>query len=99
MIPNVTDFLAQRRLAIVGVSHEPKHFSRLVFRAFQDRGYDAVPVNRDLRVQDIRPPLDTALLLTPPAVTAEVVRDCAAAGIRRVWMYRRSPEAESFCAS
>jgi hypothetical protein len=59
-------------------------------------------------VQDIQPPVDAALLMTLPAVTDTVVRDCADAGIRLVWMYRAggpgsanqgavSPAALEFC--
>jgi predicted CoA-binding protein len=107
MIDIIRDFLAQRRLAMVGVSHEPKDFSRMLFRAFRERNFDVVPVNpgtKDIegttcypRLQDLEPPVDTALLMTPPAVTDEVVKDCADAGIRRVWMYRKSPAAVAFC--
>ena len=107
MIARIGDFLAQRRLAIVGVSHEPKHFSRMVLRAFRERHFEVAPVNPTMsevegapcysRLQDIQPPVDTALLMTPAAVTDQLVKDCADAGIRRVWMYRRSPAAVSFC--
>ena len=107
MIDTIRDFLAQRRLAMVGVSHEPKDFSRMLFRAFRERNFDIVPVNpgaKDIegttcysRLQDLEPPVDTALLMTSPAVTDEVVKECADAGIRRVWMYRRSPAAVAFC--
>jgi predicted CoA-binding protein len=106
-------FLAQRRLAVVGVSRDPRDFSRQLLRELVERHYDAVPVHPWLdqvdglrcydRVQDIRPPVDGALLLTPPPVTAQVVRDCAAAGVPRVWMHRGagrgavSPEGAAFC--
>jgi predicted CoA-binding protein len=103
----IEDFLAQRRIAIVGVSHQPKDFSRMLFRALRDRHFDVVPVNPNTseiegvpcypRVQDIQPPVDAALLMTAPVVTEQVVKDCAAAGIRRVWMYRHSPAAVVFC--
>src|SRR5437763_12800487 len=104
---NISDFLSQRRLAVVGVSHQSKDFSRMLFREFRKRGYDVTAVNpsaREIegqqcyaRVQDVEQPVDAALLMTSPAVTDEVVKDCAAAGIRRVWMYRRSPAALAFC--
>src|SRR5690349_258401 len=94
----IQEFLGQKRLAIVGVSKQPKDFSRSLFREFQRRGYDAVPVNPDAteiegrpcfaRVQDIQPPVTAALLMTSPAATDQVVLDCAAAGVRQVWMYR-----------
>jgi predicted CoA-binding protein len=95
---SIESFLAHRRLAVVGVSRNPKDFSRAVLRAFLDRGYDAVPVNpaggrahgRDCvaRVADLDPPPEAALLMTPPAATLEVVRECERAGIKQVWMHR-----------
>jgi predicted CoA-binding protein len=85
-------FLTHRRLAVVGVSRDPRDFSRTVVAELSRRGYDVVPVNPSgefiRRVQDIVPPVKAALLMTPPAVTTEVVKDCAAAGIRHVWMHQ-----------
>lgn len=96
--PLAAEFLAQRRLAVVGVSRDPKDFSRGLFRELRKRGYDLVPVNPTggeiegllcaARVQDIRPPVDGALLMTRPEVSEQVVRDCVAANIPRVWLHR-----------
>jgi predicted CoA-binding protein len=107
MTSEIQAFLALRRIAMIGVSHEPKHFSRAVFRAWRDRGYDMVPVNpvaaeiegaqSFAHVQDVTPAVDAVLVLTLPAVSEKVVADCVAAGIRHVWLYRRSPAAESLC--
>lgn len=111
----IADFLSQKRLAVVGVSQQPKDFSRTLFRELLERGYDAVPVNPAVltidgqrcfaHVQDISPPVEAVLLMTSPAVTDSVVRDCVAAGVRQVWMYRAtgkgavSPDAVKFCES
>lgn len=110
---DVRDFLAQHRIAMVGVSRNPKDFSRLLFRELCQRGYDMVPVNPAAdkvddrqcfaRMQDIHPAPDAALLMTASAETSQVVRDCLAAGIRRIWMYRAggqgavNQEAVAFC--
>lgn len=109
----IDDFLARKRLAIVGVSRNPRDFTRSLFSEFRRRGYDVVPVSPQAtevdglacfaRVQDIAPPVDGALLLTSPAVSERVVRDCAEAGVQRIWMYRAggagavSPGAIAFC--
>jgi predicted CoA-binding protein len=109
----IHDFLAQKRIAVVGVSKNPADFSRYVFHELQRRNYDVVPVNRlggtlegrpcYARVQDIWPPVDGALLLTPPESTELVVKDCAQAGVSRVWMHRGvgvgavSGSAATFC--
>jgi predicted CoA-binding protein len=105
MIPNVEDFLSCRRIAVVGVSHDPKDFSRTMYRAFRDRGYEVVPVNPNVRqvdgercfprLRDVEPKVDAALLMTSPAVSEYVMKDCVAQGVERVWLYRRAPAAES----
>jgi len=94
----IQDFLNVKRFAFVGVSRQPKDFSRTLFREFLARGYQAVPVNPDAneidgqpcfaRLQEIQPPVDEALFMTAPAVTDTLVRDCEGAGIKRVWMFR-----------
>lgn len=112
---DIEDFLRQKRLALVGVSRNEKDFTRLLFREFLRRGYDAVPVNPASeaidghqcfhRVQEIAPAVDGALILTPASKTDSVVLDCAAAGVPRVWMYRAvgrgavSRPAVSYCKS
>lgn len=94
----IEDFLAQKRIAVVGISRDPSSFSVKLCEELCRRGYDIVPVNPKIaealgqrcfaRVQDIQPPVDTALLMTPADVTDSVVGDCAEAGVRRVWLYR-----------
>jgi uncharacterized protein len=112
-IAEVRDFLALQRIALVGLSRDPKDFSRVLFRDMCDRGCDMVPVNPAAgelearrcfaRVQEIEPPVEGALLMTLPRDTERVVRDCAEAGIGRVWMHRGggpgsvSREAVDFC--
>ncbi len=109
----IRDFLAQKRIAVVGVSHDPKDFSRGLLRTLRERGYEAVAVNPHLTsaddapcyasLIDVAPPVDGVLMMTSPAVTDEVVQECARLHIPRVWMYRAvgdgavSPQAIEFC--
>ena len=111
----IQEFLGHRRFAMVGLSREEKHFSRALFRELTSRGYDVVPVNPEAgeiegrpcfaHLQDVQPPVDGALLMTKPRVTDDAVRDCAAAGVKRVWMFRGggsgavSEKAVEFCES
>jgi len=112
-IRDVEDFLALHRIAIVGVSRDPKDFSRLLFREMCDRGYEMVPINPaadeiDGRecfhsLQAVKEPIEGVLVMTPFSATRQIVEDCAAAGIRNVWIYRAggqgavSPDATAFC--
>ena len=112
-LETINNFLAQKRIAMVGISREPRSISVSLFEELCRRGYDMVPVNPNTpnvlgrrcfaRLQDVEPRVDTALLMTSPAMTEKIVSDCAEAGIRRVWMYRAagkgavSPKAIAFC--
>ncbi len=112
-LAEIRNFLSLRRIAFVGVSRQPKDFSRMLFREMCTRGYDMVPVNPGTgelenrrcfaRVQEIQPPVEGALLMTPAGDTERVVRDCAEAGIPSIWMYRAggqgsvTPVAVEFC--
>ncbi|HYL96880.1 MAG TPA: CoA-binding protein [Terriglobales bacterium] len=112
-LDDVRDFLAQRRIALVGLSRNPKDFSHVVFHEMSQRGYDMVPVNPAAselenrrcfaHLPEITPPVDGVLIMTAPRDTDRVVRDCAEAGVRRVWMHRGggqgavSKEAAEFC--
>jgi uncharacterized protein len=109
----ITEFLNQRRFAAIGLSRNPQDFTRSLVRAFQDRGYEVVPVNPAVteidghpcfaRVQDVEPRVSAALVLTATSASYQVVRDCADAGVTDVWLYRGggvgavSPEAVAFC--
>jgi len=94
----IDDFWALKRLAVVGVSRDPKEFSNQIWQELRQRRYEVLPVNPNAdaidgqrcyaRVQDIQPPVDGVVIMTAPSVTEAVVRDCAAAGISHVWMHR-----------
>ena len=81
-IETIHAFLAQKRIAMIGISREPKHFSVYLFEQLCRRGYDVIPVNPNMaeiqghrcfgRVQDIQPPVTAVLLMTSPAVTDAV---------------------------
>ena len=97
-LTQVNRFLAHRRIAMVGVSRNPKDFSRQLFRDMQARGYDIVPVNPGAdeiegqhcfgSVRAIDPPAEAALIMTPPSASATVMKECDASGIHNVWLHR-----------
>ncbi|MCA9672712.1 MAG: CoA-binding protein [Myxococcales bacterium] len=94
----IDDFLAHHRIALVGASRDERDFSRLLMRDLADKGYEVLPVNPGAdaiagqrcyaHVADIDPPPEGALLMTPAEQSAELVRECADAGIERVWLHR-----------
>ena len=104
-------FLQLRRIAVIGVSRDPKQLSHTLWQEFRQRRIDAVPVNPTASeidgqrcfasVADIQPPVVGALIITPPEATPQVIEECAASGVRRVWLHKGlgrsswTPDAES----
>jgi predicted CoA-binding protein len=112
----VGDFLAQRRIAIAGVSRDDRHHpaGNLIYRRLKESGHDVFAVNPHMQtfegdrcypnVQSIPGGVDGVVIITRPEVTEQIVRDCSAARIRRVWMHQSlakgssvSPEAVEYC--
>jgi uncharacterized protein len=93
----IDDFLALKRVAVVGVSRNEKETSYTLWQELRQRRYDAIPVNPATTeidgkacyasVRDIQPPVEGALIMTTAAVAEHVLEECAAAGVHQVWLY------------
>jgi uncharacterized protein len=96
----VQDFLAQKRIAVAGVSHDSSGHAaaNLIYRRLKAAGHDVFPVNPHLKTHDGDPcfadvksipgGVDGVMIVTRPEVTEQIVRDCKDAGVRRVWMHQ-----------
>ena len=97
-LPVIRRFLGSRSIAIVGVSRNPEHFSRMLFRDLRKRGYPVVPVNPLTteiegipcapRLAEVPGGAEAVLVMTAASATPEVCTDAIDCGAQRVWMYR-----------
>lgn len=95
--PLVEDFLAQKKIAVVGVSDQRETGCNLAYRKFKEAGYEVSAVNprltsfegdpcfADLGAIPEKP--DAVFILTNPRITDQVVQQCVDLGIPRVWMH------------
>jgi len=93
----VQDFLAQKKIAIVGVSNTRETGCNLGYRKFKDAGYTVYAVNPrlttfegdacypDLKSLPEKP--DAVFIFTSPKVTEQIVQQCVDLGVKRVWMH------------
>jgi predicted CoA-binding protein len=105
----VEDFLSEKNIAVVGVSRTGKGFGYAAYKELKSKGYNVYPVNpnaHDIEGEKCYPSLlalqgkvDAAVLVVPPFVAREVVKDAHSAGIKKIWMQQgsESEEAVTFC--
>ena len=93
----VQDFLAQKKIAVVGVSDKRETGCNLNYKKFKDNGYqvyavnpriptyDGAPCYPDLKSLPEKP--DAVFILASPKVTDQIVQQCVDLGIQCVWMH------------
>ncbi len=95
----VAAFLADKRIAVTGVSRKPKdHGSNTVFKRLRDRGYEVYAVNPNADevegtrsyhdLKSIPGGVDAVVIGTAPSRAEGTMRECAELGIKQVWMHR-----------
>jgi predicted CoA-binding protein len=102
-MPTMTEaasaFLANKRIAVTGVSRKPKgHGSNKVFKRLRDRGYDVFAVNPNADevegvtcyhdLKSIPGGVDAVVIATAPHRAEGAMRECDELGIKQVWMHR-----------
>ena len=94
-----SDFLGHERVAVTGVSREPKsHGSNTVYKRLRERGYEVFAVNPnadevegDPAFHDLRSipgGVEAVVIGTRPERAEQTMRECAELGIKHVWMHR-----------
>ncbi len=93
----VKDFLAQKKIAVVGVSDQRKTGCNNAYQRFKEAGYAVYPVNPRLTTFDGAPCYpdlksipekpDGVFILANPRVTDQIVQQCVDLGIQHVWMH------------
>ncbi|MCX6276847.1 MAG: CoA-binding protein [Bacteroidetes bacterium] len=102
---SIDKFLASRRIAIAGVSRDPKKFGYKVFKLLKDKGIEVFPINPEAGQIDGTPcfknvdalPVNvhSLLILTPKERAKTVVADALAKGIDNFWIQQMSETPES----
>src|SRR5512138_1564306 len=96
----VDDFLAQKRIAVAGVSRDKSHHpvGNLIYHKLKTTGHNVFAVNPNMQsfegdrcypdLKSIPGGVDGVVIITRPEITTSIVRDASDAGVRRVWIHR-----------
>ena len=93
----VKDFLAVKKIAVVGVSDKRDTGCNLAYTNFKQNGYQVYAVNPRITafkedpcyadLKSIPEKVDAVFILASPKVTDEIVQQCVDLGIKHVWMH------------
>ena len=105
----VEEFLAQKKIAVVGVSRKKAKFGNAIYRELKQKGYNVFPVNPNMQTFEgdacypgllsIPEKVDAVIVNVPPVQTEKVVKEATQAGINKVWLQQgsQSDTAVKYC--
>jgi predicted CoA-binding protein len=109
-VPELIDiFLDVKAFGVVGASANRTKYGNKTLRCYLQNGYRAIPVNPKEKeiegvpcvasVLDLPDDVKSISVITPPAVTEQVVEMAARKGIENIWMQpgAESPKAVELC--
>ena len=104
-LKTIDEFLAPKRFALIGLSRDPKKFSRAVFKELHAKGFDIYPVNPNMDdlegiksyhdVADLTENVKHALFMTPKVNTAGAVDHAIHSGLTHIWIQQGAETKEA----
>lgn len=110
---SVAAFLHGKRIVVAGVSRSGNAPANAILRRLCETGHEVVPVNPNAAnvegqacypdVGSVPGPVDGVMVVTHPAIAADVARAAVERGVRHIWFHRSfgsgsvSPEALEAC--
>ncbi len=98
-------FLATSKIAIAGVSRDPKKFGYLIFKQLKEKGYEVYPINPGAdkidgvtcfrSVSALPLNVHTLIVVTPKKSTRDIVAEALAKGIDNIWIQQMSDTPEA----
>ncbi len=95
--PLVKDFLAQKHIAVAGVSRNREDAANLIYRKLRGAGYKVFAINPNTdtfdgdpcypNLESVPETIDGVVIVTKPAIAEQIVRECVELGVPRVWMH------------
>jgi predicted CoA-binding protein len=102
---SIDAFLSSRKIAIAGVSRDPKKFGHQVFLKLKEKGFEVYPINPATDIIAGTPcfrsvgslPLSvhSLVIMTPKKQTREIVAEAIAKGIDNIWIQQMSETPEA----
>jgi len=93
----VNEFLAQKKIAVVGVSDKRETGCNMAYKKFKESGHQVFPINPRISTYDgvtcyedlksIPEKPEAVFIFASPKVTDQIVQQCVDLGIKHIWMH------------
>jgi predicted CoA-binding protein len=105
----VEDFIAQKKIAVVGVSRKKTKFGNAIYKELKQKGYNVFPINPHINTFEgdtcypdllsLPEKVEAVIINVPPVQTEKIVKEAKQAGINKVWLQQgsQSEAAEQYC--
>ena len=102
---SINSFFSSRKIAIAGVSRDPKKFGHLVFKQLKDNGFEVYPINpgsdsiagvpcfRSVGALPLN--VHSLVIVTPKKHTRDIVAEAMSKGIDNIWIQQMSETPEA----
>lgn len=101
----IDEFITSKKIAVAGVSRDPKKFGHVLYCTLKDKGYEVFPVNPNAdtiegcacyhRMEDLPGDVENLLVATAQKDTDLVLKEAIDRGFKNIWIQSGSETSES----
>jgi hypothetical protein len=102
---DIDRFFAEKKVALVGFSRNPKHFSRMAYKSLVEKGFDVFPVNPNMGqiddkkvyndISEIPKDVKRAIFMTSKQITPQEIEKAISHGVDHIWVQQGAHSEES----
>lgn len=96
MNPLIDDFIASKRIAVVGMSRSGKKFGNMASKELKTKGYEIYPIHPEAQeidgfvcypnLKSLAGKVDGVWISIPPAKVPAVLDEAAQIGLKNIWL-------------
>lgn len=108
-LQKIEQFIAQRHIAVVGISENPRKFGNAIYKELKKQGYSLYPISRHLTeyegencypdVASLPAEVSGIVVVTKPEQTEIIVKQALEKGISNIWLQQGSTNARIVAAT
>lgn len=94
---DINNFLSSKSVALIGVSRDKQSYSRVLLKAFVDKGFEVFPVNPNetevdglkcyQSITQLPDSIDAAYIIKRKDLAVDLAREVANKGIKKIWIH------------